>query len=366
MDDNLFIYLTLLFGLLACPSVGFPTDDEDLVQKLTNHRLDLLENGFQVFANEVLPKMEKVQKKLDFVTQTSKEISNKLHDVSTLDSEVMETVEQQKIDIADLLWAVGDLKKHSLEKGDHDILARMEWTIFDLKYSTTMLMEELCRKDIVCTDWSEWSACSVDCGTGKSERLRECSNQGKFKLYCDPILIETVKCAGDKCIAHALSSMDCPKNYISYQGYCLRFSGRRDTRLMSKIECETDDAHLAEIYSLDKHGLIMSFLEEFASIYISKPDQSDITIRDSEFNALDDNYLVAIDGSQHISANDFFNWEGDVMTFFHWAPGQPRRDTLTGSYNCITTNVRDNHWYVRSCTDRFYYVCEAAFGGIYS
>ena len=360
LKRTVLIYLSIL---LSC-SFGFPTDDEDLIQELTNHRLDLLENGFKVFANEVLPKLEKVQKKLEFVTKTSKDISNQLQDVSTLDSALADTIEQQSTDIADLLWAVGDLKNHGLTNTDKDVLSRMEWTLFDLKYSTSMVMEEMCRKDITCGDWSEWSMCSVNCGNGESLRSRECSNDGKFKLHCEPILSESRKCSGSKCILNALSKLDCPEAYVSYQGYCLRFSGRRDSRLMSNIICETDDAHLVAIDSPDKLGIVMSYLEEFAPTHMRKTDKYSDSKGYSNFDYLDDDNLVAIDGSKHKNMNDYYNWEGEVMKFFHWAPEQPSSDNIVGNYNCITANIKDNYWYLRSCTKRFYYVCEAPYGDI--
>lgn len=353
----------LIFMMIWTRSLGLPTGDDELKQEFTNHRLELLENGFNVFANEFLPTIEKMQKKLQFVTETNKKLSKQLHEVAENNDHLLDTVNSQESEITDLLWAVADLKNNGLSIKDQNLLSEIEWTVFDLKHSTMELMEEMCLKEATCSAWSEWSVCSVSCGTGSSSRSRACKNDGKFKSYCDPAVYETTDCTRSTCGVISLSLPDCPESYVSYRGYCFRFSDQPASRLLATILCETDDAHLVEIDSPEKQAIVSEYLQTVVPTYMK---QTDITIddkRNSDFRDLDDDYMVAIDGKRFSKETDYLNWKEKKMEFFKWATGQPRNSKSDGDY-CITLSLKDDHWYLRCCTKIFSYVCEAPEGGI--
>ena len=355
------------FQILMCICVSvfsfLSAEEDDLLQAFTEHRLKLLENGFEAFTEEVLPRIDKVQEKLRFVTETNKQLARQLQDVTIRADHLSDALEEQETLISDVLWALGDIKGGLVDDDSEDILAEIEWTLFDVQQSNTLLLEEMCRKQTECGDWSEWGSCSASCGTGSSSRSRVCTNGGKFKSYCKPITSDTRGCTGINCILPDFNELDCPENYVSYQGYCLRFSESRSSRLLSTIRCEIDDAHLVEIDSPGKQAVIAQFIKSVASD-ISWLTDDDIHIRmNSNYNDVEDPWLIAIDGVRHANEKAYLNWKGREMTYFQWAIGQPRNDQSDGAY-CITFSVKNNRWYLKCCSKLFYYICEAPAGGI--
>ena len=376
---------------------GKPRNEKELTQKFTEHRLKLLENGFNVFANEnvpklertehrlerlesgfnefaneILPSMEKMQRKLQFATDTNKELSRKVKDISYENELIVEEMVRQESVISDLLWAAAELKKdEQITVADQNALKEIEWAVFDLKHSTLALMEDICLRESECSDWSNWGACSVSCGSGTSVRSRECTLAGKFKSYCNPRRSESTACSDVPCEAViVLNDLDCPENFVSFRGYCFRFSETRSSRLLSNIMCETDDAHLVEIDSSQKQAIVVEYLQQIGSSYLKEVDV-DVNVNmntksedDSITNSDELETQIAIDGMRYSQETVYLNWKEKEMIFFRWAWGQPRNDASDGDY-CITMNPENGDWYLRCCSRRFYYICEAPHGGIY-
>lgn len=392
---QLLVVLMILFEV----SIGTPSKEKELKQAFTDHRLnlleggfkvfanensqrnefvdhrlDLLENGFNVFANEVFPKMEKMQKKIRFVSDTNKELSQKVKTVTEENEHIVEELVRQESVISDLLWVAGELKTNELSTEERNTLSEIEWAVFDLKQSTLNLMEDMCLKESKCSEWSDWGACSVSCGTGSAYRSRECSNDGKFKSYCSPLASEATNCYERKCnviLGTVFQDLDCPENFVSYKGYCFRLSDDRASRLLSSIMCETDDAHLVEIDNPKKQAIVTQYLRDVGLSYMNEIDivlNSDTDMgKNVDDNSLTSNTIetqIAIDGIRHKQETDYLNWKEKAMGFFQWATGQPRNDKSDGDY-CLTMDPEDGSWYLRCCSIRFYYICEAPPGGIY-
>ena len=340
-------------------------------QAFTEHRLELLENGFNAFAIEVLPNMEKMQKKLQFVTDTNKELSQKVKAISEENENIVEELVRQESVISDLLWAATELKKdEQISVTDQNTLSEIEWTVFDLKHSTLDLMEDICLRESECSHWSDWGACSVSCGSGTASRSRECTVGGKFKGYCSPVRSETTECAESPCEAVIIvDDLVCPENFVSFRGYCFRFSVTRSSRLLSNIMCETDDAHLVEIDSPEKQAIVKEYLRQVGMSYLKETDvelneNMNTKSEDDSFTNDELETQIAIDGIRHRRETAYLNWKENEMVFFQWAWGQPRNDESDGDY-CITMNPENGRWYLRCCSRRFYYICEAPPGGIY-
>ena len=347
--------------LVVC--FGFPADESDLKEDLTDHRLNLLEDGFNAFAREVFPQMRRMQKKLEFITETNKELSYQLRDVTSHTDQLLSDFEEQENLVSDLLWAVGDIKTRQLPGEDNDSLTEIETTLSELKKTNMMFLEERCWSEVHCDGWSEWGTCSVDCGTGSSSRSRVCSNEGKFMSYCEPVIYETKDCTGNKCTLPALSVFHCPENYVNFQGYCLRFSDDRRSRLLSTILCEEDDAHLVEIDSPAKQAIIMQYLQTVTTALMGESNVDDDITGYSDLKTTEDQSLVAVDGIRHRQEKAYLNWKEKEMGFFEWAPGEPRNNESDGDY-CLTLSIKDYRWYLRCCSKLFHYVCEAPEGGI--
>ena len=123
---------------------------------------------------------------------------------------------RQESAISDLWWAASKLKKEQqMPVADQklNVLKQIEWTVFDLKNSTMALMEDICLRESECSDWSDWSACSVSCGSGTSLRTRECTVAGKLKSSCNPKRSESTTCSEDAC------ETVIPHFYIAKLGY---------------------------------------------------------------------------------------------------------------------------------------------------
>ena len=307
--------------------------------------------------------MKKMQKKLQFVSETNKDISRRLLDTKEQNGQLLEMLQQQEDVISDLLWAVGDLKKHRLTRADKNRLSKIEWTVFDLKQSTATLMEEMCLKERQCSDWSEWSTCSVDCGTGSAYRSRECNSNRKFKSYCKLVLSETKTCTGNKCENKSMSNGSCPENFHLYQGYCLLFTGRRDSRRIATTICKKHHAHLVEIDSPQKQAIVSEYMQQVVPDYMRQTGIDYNAMRQSDFKYLQEHSHVGIDGIRLNRDADYRNWKSRKMTYFHWAEGQPRNGKYGKEY-CITVSLKDNKWYLQTCAKRFYYICEVLSAGI--
>ena len=352
---------------------GFNVFTKENVPKLelTEHRLELLENGFNKFANEMLPNMEKMQRKLEIVTDTNKELSKKVKDISAENGQIVEELVRQEGVISDLLWAAAELKKdEQLPLDDQNMLKEIEWAVFDLKHSTLALMEDICLRESECSDWSDWGACSVSCGSGTSFRTRECTLAGKFRSYCNPRRSESTTCSDGPCEAVIIiDDLDCPENYVSFRGYCFRMSEKRSSRLIANIMCETDDAHLVEIDSSQKHAIVVDYLQQIGTSYLNETDiflSANMNTKSEDDSVTNDELetQIAIDGIRYRHETAYLNWKDREMIFYRWAWGQPRNDKSDGDY-CITMNPENGQWYLRCCSRKFYYICEAPRGGIY-
>ena len=356
------VLILLASTALVLITHALPTRHDHLRQKFIKHRLDLLENGFSVFANEFVPEIEELQKKVSSVTKANKELSKQLKTVLAEDDELSVSVKEHDKVISNLLWAVANLKDQRTEASDKDTLLEIEWTLFDLKHSTDQLLEQMCIKEVTCRDWSEWSICSTECGNGTSSRSRECVNEGKFKPYCEPTVLETINCTETNCPVKALKDAVCPEHYDSYQGYCFRFSGRLDSRPLSTIICETDDAHLVLVDSRQKHDAVMGYVEEIILTYMRKPNDVLDSRNFTYSRYFEDTNKIAIDGIRPATGTEFVNWKNEQMDYFLWAAGEPRNEKKDGDY-CITISLKDYEWYQTCCTERYYYICEATGGG---
>ena len=263
--------------------------------------------------------------------------------------------------------SVGELRqpKHR----DKDELTEIEWTLFDLKYSTGQILEGMCLNEAKCSDWSEWSACSVDCGPGSSIRSRSCTNDGKFQSYCDPARVDTKDCLGTKCGLQkpqikvmASADLTCPESFVNLRGYCLRFSGRSDNRNLANIICETDNAHLVTIDHPEKRDTVIAYLEEEVPIYMQYLTENAKVSGTTELDYIDKTSQIAIDGVLYEGDKQFVNWKGEDLKYFQWSVGEPRHAESNGDY-CITVSLEDHKWYSNHCDETFYYVCEAPLVG---
>ena len=281
--------------------------------------------------------------------------------------------------IADLLWAVADMKERRTDEANigelrqpatahrnKDELAEIEWTLFDLKFSTGQILEEMCMIEAKCSDWSEWSACSVDCGTGSSVRSRSCANGGKFQSYCDPARVETKECITKYCgpqkpqikVTSSSAELTCPESFVYVLGYCLRFSGRSDNRNLANIICETDNAHMVEIDGPEKRDIVMAYLEEEVPIYMQYLTENADKAERNDLDYIDKTSQIAIDGLLYEGDKQYVNWKGEDLSYFQWSVGEPRNKDSGGNY-CITVSLEDHKWYSNHCDETFYYVCEA-------
>ena len=322
----------------------------------TDHRLQLLEDGFAVFVKEVLPTIEKMQKKLDFVSETNKEISQQLLNARTQNDQLSEMLGEQEGVISDLLWAVADLKKHRLKKADRNTLSNIEWTVFDLKQSIDVLMREMCLREIQCGDWSEWSACSVDCGTGNQYRLRNCTSERKFQSYCEdgePVTIESKSCSINVCELKSSSARVCPENFHFFGGYCFLFNGRRDNRKVASTVCGENGAHLVDIDSPEKQSVVEAYIQKLVPDTMQRTGVDIDVTRHTNVK----HFHLAIDGVRRKRDNMFTNWKSEIMTYFRWAAGQPRIGKVGKDY-CITLRLDEGGWYLQSCNKRFLFLCE--------
>ena len=162
--------------------------------------------------------------------------------------------------------------------------------------------------------------------------------------------------------------LDCPQSFVSYRGYCFRMSETRSSRLLANIMCETDDAHLVEIDSSEKQAIIVEYLQQIGTSCLKDADV-DLSVNmntksedDSITSADEPETQIAIDGIRHRQTTAYLNWKQKEMMFFHCAWRQPRTDKSDGDY-CITMNPENGQWYLRCCSRRFYYICEAPRGG---
>ena len=91
--DTITVILCLCFTNILLAS---PVDKAALEQKFTEHRLDLLENGFNVFADEFVEVVQQLQQQVHSFADTNKELRYKLKDVTKQEKELTETVKQQE------------------------------------------------------------------------------------------------------------------------------------------------------------------------------------------------------------------------------------------------------------------------------
>ena len=320
--------------------------EQDL--ELAKHRIELLEEGLKTYVYEAQPRIKTLESEIDFLKEENAYLN--------------EQVFEQSVELQNLQWATANTRKHQITKEERNVVDELKWTIFDLKEANRELQEEACRRATVCETWMAWSRCSVDCGQGSRVRVRDCAQEGRFSSMCRPENFEEEKCVGNKCaILDQLSELDCPKNYTSYQGHCLQFSGRQDSRLLSTILCENNGGHLVQIDNVEKQKIVWNFISITAPAYM--PDlHEDFSKREYwDYKDIDQKVNVAIDGIRKEQRTDFLSWREDVMTFFYWAVGQPRNDRSDGDY-CVVMNVLTGEWYMTCCSVTFFYVCETVYG----
>ena len=92
MDKLVFLFCACFIQSL----LASPIDKVALEQKFTEHRLDLLENGFNVFADEFIEVVQSLQQKVHTFADTNNELRNQLKDITEHDDELTETVKQQE------------------------------------------------------------------------------------------------------------------------------------------------------------------------------------------------------------------------------------------------------------------------------
>ncbi|XP_060570371.1 uncharacterized protein LOC132728707 [Ruditapes philippinarum] len=336
----------ILFLIIAIFSVTvFSEDTKDYEKLFIEHRLELLENGIASYVGESIPKMRSLEDQVEYLQKEN----TILHDI----------IENQNKKIKTLQWATEDMKVNQLTREERDLVTELKWTIFDLKEANRELQEDACMRKTECNEWEEWSRCSVDCGKGTRIRSRGCSNTGRFSSMCKPLDIEEQSCHGSNCrFQSTLSQFDCPDGYYSFQGLCLRFSGRQDGRLHSTILCEEESSHLVFIDSAEKHEAVVEFINIVAPEYMVDMHE-DFSKREYwDFHDIDQKTHVAVDGIRKHQKTYFINWKEQNMTYFNWAVGQPRNDKSDGDY-CVTINVLTGEWYMKCCTVTFFYICES-------
>lgn len=319
-------------------------NDSQFEREFTNHRLGLLEGSVSVFVQDASEKMTELQEEIAF-----------LH---TEAAKLRTTVEEQRKELNDLQWAATHNKANQLTREEKDLVTELKWTIFDLKNANIELQEESCFRNTECGEWAEWSQCSVSCGRGTKIRARECVKSGRFSSMCEPLTVQEEPCRKDCISATGLSQFDCQDGYSSFHGYCLRFSGRQDSRLLSTILCEEEGAHLVLVDSWEKQKIVKDFIDIVAPEHMVDMHE-DFSKREYwDFHDIDQKVSVAIDGIRKHQKRDFTDWRGQNMTFLNWATGEPRNDRSDGDY-CVTMNVLSGDWYMRCCSVTFFYICES-------
>ena len=308
------------------------------------HRLDLMEEGMANYVYESKPSITYLQ--------------NEVGKLKGENDVLREKVSGQEKEINNLKWMASENKKYSLTREERDLVTELKWTIFDLKMANEILQEENCKQNTVCNVWSDWTKCSATCGSGTRIRYRTCEKTGRFASMCTPSELEEEQCESQKCdVRSLLPRFDCPENYTSFQGYCFRFSGRQDARLLSTILCEKEDAHLVYINNEEKQNIVWDYLNAVAPEYMVDMNE-DFSKREYwDFKDIDQKTNIAIDGMRKHRQTYFLNWRVQEMTYFNWALGQPRNDKSNGDY-CVTLNVLTGEWYMLCCSVTFFYVCE--------
>lgn len=336
------LFVNILIGVV---NSGRHYDEDNLEQEFVNHRLNLLEQGMSTYVYDSIAKMTYMQNQVEYLS---------------VESSILQAIlNEQKAEIDTLKWATENVKETQLTQEERDLVTELKWTIFDLKHTNEELQEDACFRNTDCYEWSGWSMCSVECGSGSKIRSRDCVTSGKFSSMCKPLDVQEEECKGNNCIVkHALSQFDCPDEYYSFQGFCFRFSGRQDSRLLSTIICDEEGSHLVLIDNDDKQKAVFDFLNIVAPEYMVDMHE-DFSKREYwNFKDIDQKTNVAVDGVRKEQRTVFLNWRDDVMTYFNWAVGEPRNDKSDGDY-CATLNVLTGEWYMKCCSVTFYYVCES-------
>lgn len=346
MDKAAVLVTVLSFAITA--SVSFARTRETQEIEFAKHRIDLLEEGLKNYVYEAQPRIRVLEDEIGFLKEENVFLNEQL--------------QEQRAELQTLQWATSDTKRFQITEEERNVVEELKWTIFDLKEANRELQEEACHRNTMCKDWQEWSRCSVDCGHGTRVRIRRCIQEGRFSSMCTPDNFQEEPCVGNQCaILDTISQLDCRENYTSYQGYCLRFSGRQDTRLLSTILCQDEGGHLAYIDSPAKQKVVWDFIGMSAPEYM--PDLDDDVSKHEfwDFKDIDQNTNVAVDGIRKHQRTEFVNWRDEVMSYFNWAVGQPRNDRSDGDY-CATMNVLTGEWYMKCCSVTFFYVCETDYG----
>ncbi|KAL4231879.1 hypothetical protein ACF0H5_009455 [Mactra antiquata] len=312
-------------------------------KEFVDHRIKLLEDGMNIFVEDANEKMADMEIEVAFLTAETANLKT--------------TIEEQRREIRTLQWATADTKMNQLTKEEKDLVTELKWTIFDLKNANLELQEDACHRNTECSDWTEWTTCSVSCGSGTKIRSRTCTQSGRFSSMCKPVDIDEEPCRTECVSPNGLFNFDCPEGYSSFQGYCFRFSKRQDARTLSTILCEEEDAHLVAVNNVDKQKVVKDFIDMVAPEYMVDMHE-DFSKREYwDFHDIDQKVSVAIDGVRRHQRRYFLNWREDMMTYFNWAIGQPRNDRSDGDY-CVTMNVLSGDWYMKCCDVTFFYICE--------
>ncbi|KAH3707158.1 hypothetical protein DPMN_066555 [Dreissena polymorpha] len=224
--------------------------------ELLANRMELTEESLRAYMFETNPVLSALR--------------NDVRGIRKANKYLMKTLSRQRRELEDLRWATTQLKLSEVQEEERDMITQLQWTIFDLKFANERLQEDSCFRDTTCSDWTGWSHCSVTCSSGTRIRSRDCNQTGSFKSLCKPIVYDEVPCEEKACptVEPVYEMTRCPKNYTSFDGYCLRFSGRQDTRLLSGIICNEDGGHLVTIDSNDKNEIVWEFLKKEAPQYM--------------------------------------------------------------------------------------------------
>jgi hypothetical protein len=314
---------------------------------ITNNKLERIEESMTTFIYDTIAKLQSLKEEIRYLNTETANLRNFLQD--------------HESQLQTLKWATEDLKQNQLPRKERDLVTEMQWAIFDLKQSFRDLEEEACFRNTDCSVWTEWSRCSVECGSGTRIRSRDCIKSGKFQSMCEPLDLQEEVCKGSACKEKPLlPQFDCPASYVSFQDLCLKFSKSKSNRLSSSMLCEKEGGFMVEIDSEHKQRLVKDFIDIVApGIMVGREN---ITNSETEYwnkNEIDQRTHVAIDGMRNHQQTVFRNWRGEVMTYFNWAVGEPRNDKSNGMY-CVTLNVLTGEWYMKCCDLPFFYVCESA------
>lgn len=336
----------LLFAnILIGVKCGRYYDIDTLEQEFMNHRLNLLEQGMSTYVYDSIAKMKSLQNQVEYLLVES--------------SSLQTIIDGQKTEIDTLKWATKTIKETQLTSEERDLVSELKWTIFDLKQTNEALQEDACFRNTDCYEWTEWSRCSVECGRGSKIRSRDCVTSGKFSTMCKPLAVQEEECNGSSCMfKNALSQFDCPDEYYSFQGFCFRFSGRQDSRLLSTIICDEEGSHLVLIHNAEKQKVVFDFINIVAPEYMVDMHEDFSKREYGDYKDIDKKTHVAVDGVRKEQRTVFLNWREAIMTYFNWAVVEPRNDKSDGDY-CITLNVLTGQWYMKCCSVTFYYVCES-------